>query len=351
MAMPVYLLDSNFVPTDLIDPYVSVVWSERYSEPGDLVLKMLPDPYWINKLTENSYIGIPGSDRVMFIEGTEIIEQDGATYFNVTGRTLEALLEAREIGISGTFENAYPGYVAQYIAKWGFNFNATSRWDNLNEDRLVYGGYPTEYTVNYALKDGIIYHLIKEIIDANDYGLRMLPTGNSGQILLDIYNGVDRTDMIFSTAAGTLKDPQYTNSFKGSKNYAIVYYKPAGGTVDAVTVFARPGDSNRKGFSLRSVRVDAQDIDSSKLSWDTYLDMVRQRGVIELAKHKKVKLFTGSVVPNPDVQYGRTYGLGDIGYLRGATDAMNQQVRVTEYIFSSDDENGDQQYPTFAVVQ
>lgn len=346
--MDIYVLDSNFEKIDIVDEYLSMIWTERYSDTGDFQLSTLTDLKWKTLLREGRYLSIPGSNRVQLIESVEETTKDELRTLNVSGRTPECWLEDRVIMQEGVYYVGSPiSFIVMDIVKSAFGFQQAD--DPNRNDGITFGGIPNSDATDYDRPVSDAFSAAKGLADIGNLGFKMVPDGSNLQFSL--YVGTVRENLIFSTQTETLEDTSYLRSTKGYKNIARVKYKAADGKANW-TYIAAPGfDNSVTGFARKVLNVDATDIDHPTVQNNYLTNMVRTKALIELAKHQKINLYTGTVHPSSSQRYNVDYGLGDIGTVLSDDGSLRQQVRVTEYIFASDTQEGDRDYPTFALVE
>lgn len=346
--MDIYVLDSDFEKIDIVDEYLSMIWTERYSDTGDFQLSTLIDRKWKNLLREGRYLSIPGSNRVQLIENVEESDKDNVRSLNVSGRTPECWLEDRVIMQEGVYYVDTPiSSIIMDIVQSAFGYQQAD--DPNRNERIIFAGAPPSDTADYDRPVSEAFAAAKGLADIGNLGIRMVPVGTNLQF--SVYSGTLRPNLIFSVQSETLEDTSYLRSTKGYKNIARVKYKAADGKANW-TYIAAPGfDNSVTGFARKVLNVDATDIDHPTVQNNYLTNMVRTKALIELAKHQKINLYTGTVHPTSSQKYNSHYSLGDIGTVISDDGDLKQQVRVTEYIFASDTQEGDRDYPTFALVE
>src|SRR5881394_465762 len=90
--MELYTLDAHFLPNQFIDPFASVIWTERYSSAGDVQLVVPANPSMMDILAQGTFLGLRGNKEIMVIE-TQTVEKGLLT---VTGSSLVKFLNERE---------------------------------------------------------------------------------------------------------------------------------------------------------------------------------------------------------------------------------------------------------------
>lgn len=89
--MDLYTMNENFIANSVVDEFVSVIWTERYSSAGDVQLVTAATPELREKLAEGTFLGLRGSKEVMQIK-TQSVEDNTMT---VVGVSLLGFLDER----------------------------------------------------------------------------------------------------------------------------------------------------------------------------------------------------------------------------------------------------------------
>jgi len=358
--MHIYTLDALLRREELVDRFVSCIWTERFTAYGDFQIVL-------ESTAVNRRLFIPGtllacnlSNYIMRVETVEDgIDEEGRPLITVKGPSLEFILEDRvafgvlddltttpkwvitdapadvarkifhDICVTGILD---PGDVIPFIQEGSF----------LPESTLPEPIDP----ITVELDPTTVYQAVKDICDAWGLGFRLIRNGDASQIYFDIFAGSDRTTqqdisdaVVFTPELDNLQNTKQLTSVDDYKNAAYVF-SPAG----YVVVYPQDVDPETAGFQRNVLVVVATDITDENP--DPEAAMI-QRGNEELAKHRSFSAFDGEVDPNSGYRYGIDYFLGDLVEVRD-TDGATNIMRVTEQIFVSDDE-GERAYPTLAI--
>ena len=101
--MELMTLKSNFQPRKLVDSYDSLIWTERYSVPGDFQIVMSDVAKAIQMMPLESCVALRESSVPMIVEAHKIEKQKGnPAKITITGRSYETVLE-RRVSVSDTF--------------------------------------------------------------------------------------------------------------------------------------------------------------------------------------------------------------------------------------------------------
>ena len=373
--MELFTLDPDFLKDEIVDEFISAIWTERYSIAGDVNLVVEASPANIARLVEGTFLGLDGTDEVMIIE-TVVIEKGKLA---VTGPTLVAFLANRFIRTSPTHnEKAWPltalkpgeimTTIVQEMCIGGIYLAPGYLW-NVDGPReiipnLSIGDIDVSYAdISIALPFGPVYDALKALSEQYHLGMSMYleSADESGYSLkFKSYAGRNLTSnqgtypvVRLSPSMDTLADPKELRSISGFKNVAYTYASVNGTegiTTNAGVAFSDPDAETSEGFARRVLSVISSDVTIDDIG-DTGAGLqalLNQEARNALANNNYVKVVDGEVVPQSEFQYGVNYLLGDIIELQGQSDII-QLARITEYI-RSQDATGERSYPTVTVI-
>jgi len=344
--MDIYTLDSNFIKSEVIDGYESLIWTERYSEYGDFELLTSPTLKMRGFLKMGTMLSIEESDRIMIVESVYVTKIDGKNTLKASGRSFEAVLEDRAVR-PGSYEwyvRSTTGDIVRdmvwRICVVGNAFSPNDVIPDLEAQNLSTSTKIIDTTVKFQS----VYAAIKELCDAESLGFKITLHGGNPRLQFTVYSGDIRQGVVFSSKLDTLTNPSYLLSQESYKNIAYVYCKTG------VYIVPAPGtDIDIQGVKRRVLAVDANDIDTTQVTAAEFQNMITQRGLEALAEHRLIKAFDGEIPLDAPYLYNRDYFQGDIVLLLGDNDAT-QAVRITEYIWAYDAEGG-RSYPTFTEIE
>lgn len=361
--MELYLLDNLLRRTRVVDRFESLIWTERFKDVGDWNLSIHASHEHRSLFTVGSIWALNESKRVMSVDSVEKAkDDDGRDMINITGQSLEFILEDRVAadGLNGIDGNpdwphtGTPADTARHIFKRICIDGLLSA-----QDKIPFIGVENQFprdtireptdTVTMVMERPTVLSAIKQLCDTYGMGFRLTRDGDKSKLNFNIYTGSNRTGrqtdytpVIFSPNLDNLKDVSEIISEVGYKNVAYVFSK-----FGAMVVYAEPDDVGRSGFERRVLVVEATDID---LPAGAELNAaLLQKGKDELAKHRRLMGFDGEVPQNSAYKYGIHYELGDIVEMHDG-DGASHDMRVSEQIFASDS-SGDRSYPTLTLDQ
>lgn len=367
--MELYTLDSRYRRMELIEGYESFVWTERYTDIGEMELKTASDRTTRSQLVNGTLVGLSESNRVMKIETVSDTEDDqGNGVLSISGTELSSVLHDRiaKVGTGGSKPNTWvytgkPSDIIRALFDFACRVGTQDKQDVI--PLLIPGGYLpgnlAEDTTRYTIERDIttLYAAIKELADIWDLGFRLYKLRDEGNLYFDVYKGYDRTTtqseypaVIFSPELDSLQNVAELKSIKGIKNVAEVR-----NVRTAIQVTAEGISNTISGFERRVLFVNdttqygTSDKALTAAESKAMLTSMTTMGKQELAKHRSTYAFDGEVTQSSPYKYNRDYSLGDLVEMRNADGNANQML-VTEQIFAAD-ATGENAYPTLTLKQ
>ena len=388
--MDLYTLTDTFLAKDVVDEYISAIWTERYSSAGEVQLVVPATLESLEKLKEGTFLALRGSQEVMLLESASIEDRK----LTVVGNALPMFLNERYAWFKGpssdieervadfTADDMPPGeFISEIVNLMVINPSpftglydpADIEWDLEVIPHLTLGAVDTsgEDKPLTAIV-GPLYDSIKQVSEKEGVGISLyLESADpiAGYSLkFKTYRGKDLTSdqevyplVRLSPEMDSLSGVKEVRSINGYKNVAYVYYK---GIISKH--LAEPTLPEPEGFARRILVTNAEGepvghkevrpgtISQGGGGYYTVVDAAdtaafrEQNARDALANHNYIRAIDGQTSPNNDYQYGVHYGLGDIIELEGITGTISK-ARVTEFI-RSEDQEGEKQYPTISVI-
>jgi hypothetical protein len=373
--MEVYILDSSFRRTEVVEQFESFIWTERWADQGEFSLDIDPSFPDSTLFEKGKYIACDKSDRMMVVTTVEnALADDGTRKLKVTGASFESIMEERAnfydmFTLAGSTVTDNPpisktwgnGTTDKPMALVRTIFNAACVTNSIVASDII----PQMQSGDYYSKTGMIaeptntpviqsqidslWNTIKTICDTYRMGFRIVriedvvPT-NAAKLYFEVYTGFDRTAgqtalaaIVFSNQMDNLTDTSELSSISGYKNMAYVVAPHGTRLVVSADLVGTPTGNDRK-----VLLVDANDIDDA--AGATLQSKLEQRGQQELAKTRVIVGFDGKIPIRSGLMYGTDYKLGDLVEQRSDSGAR-RVMRVTEQIFISDAQ-GERNYPT-----
>lgn len=377
--MDLYTLTPQFLAKDVIDEFVSAIWSERFSVAGDFQLVVAPTAANLEKLAEGTYLALRGSKDVMVVD-TLTIENGLMT---VTGRAMtQAILNQRNVWFLNPASAAAdsrvvdfvdktrkPGeFISNVVDKMAINPVAfTGTWAPANLDwiyevipYLTLGDIDTSGVAKLLQAPiGPLYDAIAQVASNENVGIQLYLESADPDLGYSLkfktYQGKDRTSdqstyplVRLLPELDSISDLKEIRSSALYKNVAYVYLK---GVISIH--YADPLAPIPEGLDRRSLIV-TPDVAGTKYDGSSYIDPAddaafrAQQAKDALANNNYIRAIDGQTSPISEYQYGVHYELGDTIELKGLTGLISK-ARITEFI-RSQDESGEKSYPTISVV-
>jgi hypothetical protein len=363
--MELYVLDSLFRSIEVVEKYVSFIWTERFNSAGDFELLVESTPSNRSAFTPGMRFALSDSVRCMETETVEdATDEEGRKLLKISGPSIEFPIMDNRVAFNVKDDlTTNPKWVitdapADVARKVFQDICVTGVLDTddivpfitavavLPDDTIPEP--PDDITVE--IEPDTVYNVVKPICEAYDLGFRIVRNGELSQLAFDIYTGTDRTSMqtalptvLFSLDLNNLKSTSRLESDAGMKNVAYVYSNL--GFEEVVALDVNPSIS---GFERKVLVVKMDDFDVGT-SAPVVSAMMQQKGKEELAKCRGFIGFDGEVSEVSEYKYGVDYQLGDLVEIYGE-DGYSSIVRVTEQIFASD-EQGQRSYPTLSAFK
>lgn len=386
--MDLYTLTDTFLAKDVVDQFVSAIWTERYSSAGDVQIVAPATPENIAKLAEGTFLALRGSKEVMQLD-TMSIENKLIT---VTGASLVEFLDERMAWFRNpatsppaderiadlTREDMDPGEFIAYLVNAmvidSTDFTGTFAPANLmwDDDVIPYlelgavdtSGAPKKLTA----VTGPLYQAIQQIAEKENLGISLYledadpVTGYT--LKFTVYRGKDHTSdqstnelIRLVPELDSLSNVKEVRSISNHKNVCYVYYQ------GIVTTHYEDPLHIPEGFNRRVLITDPdkepvghKETRDFRFGYGTItvvgpedIAAFREQNARDaLANHNYIRAIDGETNPQNDYKYGVHYGLGDIIELEGLTGTISK-ARITEFI-RSHDQTGQKEYPTISVV-
>jgi Siphovirus ReqiPepy6 Gp37-like protein len=369
-----YTLTRGFLKQDIIDGFLSVIWTERYYGDSKTELVVPATSDMIKKLPVGTFLGLDESNEVMILETVNI--EDGN--LKVTGISLLSWLNNRFIRVSAVHEDRYwyisggpPGWVLwaiiYYMCVQGSPYlNGTINIGVSNPQQLVIPGLGLKAydasgsNISVGVPYGPVYDAMREIATTFEIGMQItLESATESSYFLGFrsYRGLDRTSdqnvntvIRFSPQLDSFTNIKELQSIAAFKTlvYAFAPSNPDGlATVPGVSSLAGPQYS---GFDLRALLVFAEDITTDMIGGSSanLVNVLNSRARDALTTNHFVNAVDGEIVPLSQFKYGVHYNLGDVIEVQGNSGVV-QTSRVTEYI-RAQDQAGERAYPTVTML-
>lgn len=347
----------------VVENYTSLIWNERYRDPGDFKLESESVDLIRTMLPLDSLVTLDDTKELMIVEDHMIdVNEQGNRTISVTGRTFESVLENRTTLVAGSEKLADDGDPTSYLdpvggtaAKVAADIAMTkipyigtlrSPIDDADYDVIANVSLPTAIPTSIwrTVARGISYDEMIKWMDQSRLGIKcQKPNGSDAipYIYLTIYNGRNRTaTVIFDVKAGHFEgNVKYLWSTRNSKTGVHVSSKLLNTTVY---------NSGMSGYTDVKKRMGILDLPAVTKTSTQGLEILKAEGRAYLAKNKRTAMVDGKVSNNVPYKYNVHYFLGDLVRVVGEY-GVKQDLYVTGYLRTKD-KTGEYSYPTLGVL-
>ena len=365
--MELFTLNRQFIEQNVIDRFVSAIWTERYYGDSEVELIVPATSDMVQELTVGTFLGLTDSKEIMLIDTVDI--EKGV--LKVTGSSLLVFLNNRFIRVTAAPEDRYwyfsgtPGWalwaIIYYMCISGVYPAGIPNPASFVIPGLGLLAYDNSgAAINFAVPYGPVYDAMRDIATTYQVGMQITlesVTDTSYSLGFRSYKGLDHTTgqsvnpiIRFAPFMDSLTDIAEIQSIKSLKT---LVYSFAPGNPDGLAT--SPGVSSLSGasytgFDLRALMTFEEDITTDQTGGDAnvLLSILNSRAQLALTDNRFIKTVDGQIVPTNQFQYGVDYNLGDIIEVQGNSESV-QSSRVTEYIRAQDDA-GERAYPTVAML-
>jgi hypothetical protein len=356
--MQVFKLNATHNPSDSVNDFETLVWTERYQEAGDFKLEVKNDISILTALPKGCLISHTDTREVMIVENHEI-KRDSDKNLKVTlsGRSFETFAENRPT--AGSFLALYDSGTGDANVETTAVLSSCHISAALLQGCLVDGVAPAadvipDLTVDevmrvhdtamaQVIKRGHVYGRVLEFLQLSKAGLRTTRPIGATDMVLSVHDGIDRTaTIVFYAQFEDLEDAEYFTSIKNYKNYARI----------AAHTYARlyrhrDIGSDLTGLNRRVMYIEADDIEGDYTP-GTASDVISARAQSGLDERKEISLIQAKISLTAKPKFKIDYDVGDLVKVFGEFSAP-QTMRVTEHILTAD-KDGVKGYPALSVV-
>lgn len=386
--MEIFILDSLLRPIDVIDEYISFIWTERYADKGDFELITLSTSANQRRFVADTMISIADSKRIMRVHKVEEKDdEDNGVTLTVKGFDLSFMLQQRVIAakdLSGMllaityFSGATPIDLMNHLV-WricvptsGFQISPGDTIPFLNDFVLTPGSLypdsnippPDPDDFQWQQKITSLYSAVTDLCKAYDLGFRLYKDPNAAKLYFEGYNGIDRTSrqtefppVIFSKDMTNL---QSTTEYKdNADHYNVIvavyeYNNPdEEATPETLTIHEIVADPlvafSPGGFDQKTKFISISQIPEGMTLVDVpnYLIQLANE---ELNRSRPAYMYDGEIDQSANgFVYEKDYFLGDIVEVQG-NNGGGALMRVVEQIFKYDS-SGKSSYPSLLTKE
>lgn len=388
--MDIFILDALLRRIDIVDEYISCIWTERYADKGDFELVTLSTSANRRRFVPDTMISINDSKRIMVVHKVEEKDdEDNGVTLTVRGYDLSFMLQQR---VSASKEGvAHDGMLLAVSYFTGLSpielINemvwricvSTSGWQIsdgdiipfLNDNVLTPGSLYPASNITEPAPGGIVweqkiaslYSAITDVCKSYDLGFRLYKDPSSSKLYFEAYNGINRTSsqtefppVIFSSDMTNLQNTTEYQDNEGHYNVVIAVYQynnPVEEDLpETLTIHEIVSDPNLAfssgGFDQKTKFISITQLPEGMLIGAVPAYLI-QLATEELNRSTPTDVFDGEIDQNSDFVYERDYFLGDIVEVQ-SNNGGGALMRVVEQIIKYDS-NGKSSYPSLLTKE
>lgn len=355
----------TFARHTIIDEYESLVWTERFIEPGDTQLVLPATRDSVKLVKPGTLLGMSTSKEYILLDTRSI--EDGLV--TVTGKTLEAFFDQRYVGPMTITDE--PGQIMKQVVQ-EMQSGSESPWDPIDG---LYIGAVADFEgleVTEKIPRGSVHSILLTLAKKYNVGMAVyVVTDIFGQRQLEFttWLGQDKTDQImFAPELDNFANIKELNTEAEAKTYVLVYppteLAKTGELADGmppVDVDNIDDADETNPFARRILEYTSEltedDLvgpdDAAKLT-DLENKMLDKARDLLYTDHKKIRAVDGEITPESQYKYYTQFNpdgdpefrLGDEVQTAGHFTSPVQGI-LSEYIQTADT-TGRRAYPTIS---
>ncbi|MBP5411495.1 MAG: siphovirus ReqiPepy6 Gp37-like family protein [Lachnospiraceae bacterium] len=366
-----------YVPDRVIVTYTSLIWCERFQEPGEFELCMRATQELLRYFSENELLILrKDTDRGMIPEYVELMtDTENGSVLKISGRSAECLLHRRVITGTETWTENYASGTAAGAVLMLAERNIGSFWyyhtSTAGEYQDKYRYLPfldihnlalDELTADFPAKINAqpfgrnLGEFTTEMCRAGGFGYRITVDKDTVRMLLEVYNGTDRTieqeenaPVVFSPAFGNLGSTIYRDD---RRTYCNAGYAAGEGEGRDREIGYALDSVKAMGATRREVFADAKSTSSKSdgINGDMskYRRLLLDVAMCAIEQRPEQIDFSGTALPRGQFRYRQGYSLGDKVTVQNEY-GINGSAIVTE-VAEVFDESGVQIVPVLTAV-
>lgn len=358
--MDIHILDQSFTLIAVIDSYESMIWTDRYDEPGEFEIYTPVTDEMIKFPVVNNYLRIGDSEHLMIIEDIEVETniEDG-NHIKIKGRSLESILDRRviigEVNIEGNLQNAIRSLITTNIISPSDSRRRISNFifRDSTDSKVTSLTYETQF------KGKNLLEAIEEMCKEKEIGFKVILNDNN-QFVFSLYAGTNRSYsqealpwVVFKPSFDNIIESDYKEEHSDARTFCYVHSQYTQKDEDSesnesqeIEVIREVGTGT--GLLRKEVYKDGGVSKDDEMSMAEYYAKLDQAGSEELTAKKVKKEFEGEVETSRLFVYGRDFFIGDV--LQVANEyGKEAPSRMTEFVWSIDS-SGVDHHPVFKAL-
>ncbi len=344
-----YILDKNFKKIDLIDDFVSFIWTKRYNRTGDFELYVPATAEAFQSLKEDNYVYREDDDMLCVIEKVELTtDNENGDYITVAGRSVESILSRRIVWQQTNYNGTAENFIYKIL-----NENVISP---KIENRKIANFFIKDIK-NFKEKISIqttgdnVLAIIENVCEQFNYGYKITLTDykdTSNTLVFELYKGKDHTSsgekpfVVFSPNFDNLRSSYYSFDKSNFKTSFLVAGEGEGLNRKTVMI-----GNDISGLQRREEYIDARDVSSNDgtISESEYKKLLVQRGSEKTNEFLASEKFESEIEVTKPYKYKKDFNIGDVVQIQNEY-GITATPRIVE-IIECEDQNGYTCVPTF----
>lgn len=358
------ILNQDLQTVDVVDIYDSIIWANRFDQPGDFEISTIGTREMREKYGLNNYIWTDLTNRLMIIESLEQkSDPEKGKTLKVSGRSLESILERRIVWKHTKLEGNLESQIEILFNDAIIHPTDENRKISNFKFRYSNNDYISNLEFNYSFFGRRLIDIVKAACDKYHIGYSITLEGND--FVFQFYTGKDlstnqimNTQVIFSEENNELININVIHSNSTFCNVALVEGEKEYEDGDKELITVEVEGENWSGINRREVYIDATSVSRSTTDEDGYENIMDEEEYQEELKSKAIESLNEQKIIHklegevnfPESDYGPTkeYDIGDICEFEDEN-GQSEQVRVIELIYS-ENSNERKYYPTFRYL-
>lgn len=360
MDTDLIILDENFQMIYILDKYESLIWVDKYSEPGTFEICAYVNSDLLKFIKPDYYIQSRFSNHTMIIEDVSIeSDAENGNKMKIVGRSLESILDRRIVWRQTNLDgNLQTGIGKLLYANVIGGDGTTSKPSIVGGDGRKITNFLfvpsgdtaiTSLTMEHQYTGDSLLDVITSLCDESKIGYKITLSDNN-EYVFELYSGTNRSYnqnevpyVVFSPSFDNIISSNYVNRNSVTKNAGLVAGEGEGTSRKTVSI------GTATGVSRREVYIDARSIRQENLSTSKYNAKLTSYGTDKLTEiNKEKESFDGKCETTRLYVYGRDFFLGDIIQMTNEY-GIEKPSRITEFTWSIST-GGIETYPTFVSV-
>lgn len=319
MEIRVYTADLNFI--GVIENETSLIWTRRYSKPGEFELYCPVTDYNQSLLKMGNIVTYRGAKEAGVIEYLITEQSNLKNQITAKGRFLSSYMNRRIIVGSYTAEDKRAEVVMYELLEKAASIPRVQLGELLGDDQTV--------TFQMEYKNLLEYE--QKLSKSSNIGFRFVPDFEAKTITFELYKGLDRSEsqsdrnrVTFSEDYNNISEAKHTLN---DQTYFNVCY--VGAQENAVIEIA--GDNTLTGLDRREMYVDGSSVNEDDFGSQTaYRAGLREYGGQTLGGYSQTDSFECTTLANGNFVYREDYDLGDIVTVKKNNWNLKKDMRITE---------------------